>query len=111
MKHIKSARKDPRHQNWYSKFKKYRFFLFPDPITVEGVLEEHKIFPKLNTKIHEMKIHSEPGNDTLPTIKIRFRPLDNPKLVINLLKRMAVIKKGLVGKNITTGPNQYAFYS
>ena len=58
----------------------------------------------------EIKIHSEPGNANSPTIKIRFRPLDNPKCVLTLLKGMAVIKIGLVGNNITCGPNRYEFY-
>ena len=49
-----------------------------------------------------MNIRSEPGNAATPTIKIRLRPLDNPKLVITLLKGMGNIKRGLMGENITT---------
>ena len=44
-------------------------------------------------------------------IKIRFRPLDNPKCVLTHLKGMAVIKIGPVGNNINRRPNRYEFYS
>ena len=74
------------------------------------MFKEHEVFTKENTKIREMNIHSEPGNVDFPTIKIRSRPLDNPKRVLTLIKGMAIIKRGLVGNSITTRPNHYAFY-
>ena len=77
---------------------------------VEEMFEERKVFTKENMEICEKNICSEPGDSAFHTIKTRFRPLDNPKRVIALLKVMSIIKRGLVGKNITTGPNQYAFY-
>ena len=77
---------------------------------VEEMFEEREVFTKENMEICEKNICSEPGDSAFHTIKTRFRPLDNPKRVIALLKVMSIIKRGLVGKNITTGPNQYAFY-
>ena len=72
---------------------------------VQYMFKEREVVTKENTEIREMNIRSEPGNAALLTIKIRFRPLDNPKCVLILLKGMAIIKIGLVGNNITTGPN------
>ena len=61
-------------------------------------------------EISEMNIYSEPGNVILPKIKIRFTPLDNPKLVIDILKGIATINGVLVGNNINTVTNRCAFY-
>ena len=77
---------------------------------VQEMFEECEVLTKENTETFEINIHSETWNAVLPTIKIRFRPLDNPKCVLTLLKGMSVIKIGLVGNNITSGPNRCEFY-
>jgi hypothetical protein len=43
-------------------------------------------------------------------IKRRFKPLDNPRSVLELLKGTQFIKEGCVGNNVTTGTNQHAFW-
>ena len=73
------------------------------------MFKEREVVTKENTEIREMNIRSEPGNAALLTIKIRFWPLDNPKLVLGVLKGMASIKRYLVGNNITTGKTSTPF--
>ena len=74
------------------------------------MFKEREVLTKEKTEICEINIRSKPGNAASSMIKIRFRPLDNPRRVITLLKVMEIIKRFLVGNNITTGPNQYEFY-
>ena len=58
MKHSKRARKDPRHQNGYTKSKKTKcVYLSPHHITVEEMFEEREVFTKENMDIHDMNIH------------------------------------------------------
>ena len=61
-------------------------YLSLQPIMVEEIFKESEVFTKENTDIHEMNIRSELENVTSPMIKIRFRLLDNPKPVLNILK-------------------------
>jgi hypothetical protein len=49
-------------------------------------------------------------NASLPVIKLNFKPLNNPKKVVDLLSGLLIIKKGGMGNNITTGPLQYAYW-
>ena len=43
-------------------------------------------------------------------IKRKFRPLDNPTKIVEVLQATVNIKQGAVGNNITTGPNQCAYW-
>ncbi len=49
-------------------------------------------------------------NESSPTIKRRFRPLDNPTKILEVLQATLIIKSGVLGNNVTTGPNQYAYW-
>jgi hypothetical protein len=68
-------------------------------------------FEKDDLSIRQMSIRTDPTNDSSPVIKLNFsKPLNNPKKVIDVLCGLLIIKKGVTGNNITTGPLQYAYW-
>jgi hypothetical protein len=105
MKHSKKDR-NPRSSKGYSKGKE----LNPNiPISIADILEEDLVkFDKDDISVRQMSIRMEPTNDSSPVIKLNFKPLNNPKKVIDVLRGLLTIKKGVAGNNITTGPLQYA---
>jgi hypothetical protein len=80
------------------------------PIMIEEIMQDEPSYSKRDLAIREMNIRTDPTNDQSPIIKRRFKPLDNPRSVLELLKGMQFIKEGCVGNNVTTGPNQHAFW-
>ena len=77
---------------------------------IEDVMCEETHFSKSDTTIREMMTRADPTNDASPVIKRRFKPLDNPSTVLELVKGIHQIKEGVAGVNVTTGPNQYNFW-
>jgi hypothetical protein len=101
--------KTPRTQKGYSKGKN-KDFVRQGPITIEECLSEAVPFAKQDATIREIMIRTDPSNDSSPIIKMRFKPLDNPKTLLELLQGILIIKKGVIGNNVTTGPLQHAYW-
>ena len=57
-----------------------------------------------------MEMRTDPTNEASPRIKRRFKPLDNPETVLEVLRGILVIKEGVIGNNVTTGPLQYQYW-
>ena len=55
-------------------------------------------------------MRTNPTDDSSPLIKRKFIPLDNPATILEVLKATLNIKAGVRGNNVTTGPNQYAYW-
>jgi hypothetical protein len=49
-----------------------------------------------------LSIRIDPTNDSSPIIKKRFKPVDNPPTVLEVLQGLLIIKQGMVG--VTTLP-------
>jgi hypothetical protein len=85
-------------------------FLRLGPIMIEDVMKEAGSYSKSDTSIREMMMRTDPTDDASPIIKRKFKPLDNPGRLLTLLQGILMIKEGLRGNNVTTGPNSYAFW-
>jgi hypothetical protein len=48
--------------------------------------------------------------DLEPVIKRKFKLLDNPSSILDVLQGMLLIKEGVIGNNMTTGPSQYGYW-
>ena len=79
------------------------------PISIEDVLEKRDQIHKDSEEMQELTIRMDPTDNTSLRIKRRIKVLDNPNTVLDVLKAREAIKEGLVGKNITAGPNQYCY--
>jgi hypothetical protein len=106
MKHSKKE-KTPKG---YSKGKNRDMMKRLGPIMIEDILTEVEPFSKYDVSIREMIIRTDPTNESSPIIKKRFKPMDNPATVLEVLKGILVIKEGVVGNNVTTGPLQYQYW-
>jgi hypothetical protein len=80
------------------------------PIMIEDIMSEGPSYHKSDTTIREMVMRTDPTNDTSPIIKRKFKPLDNPAKVLELLQGIRNIKEGITGNNVTTGPLQYQYW-
>jgi hypothetical protein len=54
-------------------------------------------------------VRTDPTNKASPTIKRRFRQLNNPTKILEVLQATLIIKADVTENNITTGPNQYTY--
>jgi hypothetical protein len=72
------------------------------PITIEDILEVEKPYDKEDATIQEMSMRTYPTNESSPTIKRRFRPLNNPTKILEVLQATLIIKVVLT---YPTGPN------
>ena len=59
--------------------------------------------------IRELSVLSDPTNEQSTKIKRKIRILDHPKNLIEVLRAILAIEKGIAGNAITTGLNQYRF--
>jgi hypothetical protein len=80
------------------------------PIMIEDIMSEEDAHSKSDMTIREMIYRTDPTNEHSPVIKLKFKPLDNPKDLITVLAGILVIKQGIVGNNVTTGPLQYQYW-
>jgi hypothetical protein len=80
------------------------------PIMIEEIMQDEPSYSKRDVAIREMNIRTDPTNERSPVIRRRFKPLDDPRSVLELLKGTQFIKEGCIGNNVTTGPNQQAFW-
>ena len=109
MKHSKKE-KSSRTQKGFSKGKDNNAIKRIAPVMIEDIMMETEPFKKNDVTIREMMIRTDPTNDNSPVIKKRFKPLNNPSTVLEVLQGILVIKEGVVGNNVTTGPNMYAYW-
>jgi hypothetical protein len=78
------------------------------PIMIEEILTSVSKISKTDMSIREMEMRTDPTNEASPRIKRRFKPLDNPETILEVLRRrILVIKEGVIGNNVTTGQLQY----
>jgi hypothetical protein len=80
------------------------------PIIIEDILARAVRMSKSDYVIREMEVRTDPLNEASPRIKRKFRPLDNPSSVLEVLRGILVIKEGVTGNNVTTGPLQYQYW-
>ncbi len=79
-------------------------------IMIEDILDGAPTFSKNDLTIREMMMRTDPTNESSPIIKRKFKPLDNPSNVLDVLQGVLLIKEGVVGNNVTTGPLQYRYW-
>ena len=77
------------------------------PIIIEDILARATRISKSDPNIRETEMRTELLNEQNPHIKRKFKPLDNPATVLEVLRGILVIKEGVNGNNVTTGPLQY----
>jgi hypothetical protein len=76
------------------------------PIMIEEILDGAPTFSKCDLAIREMTMRTDPTNESSPVTKRKFKPLDNPSNVLDVLQGVLLIKEGAVGNNVATGPLQ-----
>lgn len=94
----------------YAKGKQYDTTIRQGPIMIEDILKEAPSYHKSDTTVREMIIRTDPANEASPVIKRKFKPLDNPARVLDLLQGIRTVKEGIAGNNVTTGPLQYNYW-
>jgi hypothetical protein len=77
------------------------------PIMIEEILDGAPAFSKYDLTIREMIMRTDPTKELSPVIKRKFKPLDNPSNVLDVLQGVLLIKEGAIGNNVTTGPSQH----
>jgi hypothetical protein len=77
---------------------------------IEDILTSVSKISKTNMSIRDMEMRTDPTNEASPRIKRRFKPLDNPESILEVLRGILVIKEGVIGNNVTTGPLQYQYW-
>jgi hypothetical protein len=109
MKHSRREKKMRGHKG--SSKGKNDSFKHQGRIMIEEILTSvlSKI-SKTDMSIREMEMRTDPTNEASPRIKQRFKPLDNPETVLEVLRGILVIKEGVIGNNVTTGPLQYQYW-
>jgi hypothetical protein len=108
MKHSKKENR-PRSQKGFSKGKNNDLKRL-GPIMIEDIMKESVPFSKNDVTVREMMIRTDPTDNSSPVIKRRFKPLDNPLNVLEVLQGILIIKEGVTGNNVTTGPLQYSYW-
>jgi hypothetical protein len=101
MKHSKKEKKPKGFSKGRSNDRKRQ-----GPIMIEEILDGAPTFSKCDLTIREMMMRTDPTNESSPVIKRKFKPLDNPSNVLNVLQGVLLIKEGVIGNNMTTGPLQ-----
>ncbi len=77
------------------------------PIMIEEILDGVPEYSKYDLTIRQLNMRTDPTNDTSPIIKPKFKPLDNASNVLDVLQGIRLIKEGVIGNNVTTGPLQH----
>ena len=79
------------------------------PISLEYLMGKEVQSPTQDGDIRELSVLADPTNEQSTKIKRKIRILNHPKNLIEVLCARLAIGKGLIGNNITMGPNQYRF--
>jgi hypothetical protein len=66
------------------------------PIMIEEILDGAPTFSKCNLTIREMTMRTDATNESSPVIKRKFKPLDNPSNVLDVLQGVLLIKEGVI---------------
>jgi hypothetical protein len=106
MKHSKKERKP----NGFARGKDNDNVVRTGPIMIEDIMNGEENYDRADMSIREMVYRTDPTNDHSPIIKLKFKPLNNPKTLIQVLQGILVIKQGIIGNNVTTGPLQYQYW-
>jgi hypothetical protein len=106
MKHSKKERKP----NGFARGKDNDNVVRTGPIMIEDIMNGEDNYDRADMSIREMVYRTDPTNDHSPIIKLKFKPLNNPKTLIQVLQGILVIKQGIIGNNVTTGPLQYQYW-
>jgi hypothetical protein len=106
MKHSKKERKP----KGYARGKHDDNVVRTGPIMIEDIMNGEDTYSRSDMSIREMAYRTDPTNVSSPIIKLKFKPLDNPKQLLTVLQGILVIKQGIVGNNVTTGPLQYQYW-
>ncbi len=77
------------------------------PIMIEEILDGAPAHSKHDLTIREMTMRTDPTNESSPVVKRKFKPLDNPSNVLDVLQGVLLIKEGVIGNNVATGPLQH----
>jgi hypothetical protein len=77
------------------------------PIMIEEIPDGAPAFSKCDLTIREMTMRTDPTKESSPVIKRKFKPLDNPSNVLDVLQGVLLIKEGAVGNNVATRPSQH----
>jgi hypothetical protein len=102
MKHSKKEKKPKGFSKGRSSDRKRQGPIMIEEILVDGA----PTFSKYDLTIREMIMRTDPMNESSPVIKRKFKPLDNPSNVLDVLQGVLLIKEGVIGNNVTTGPLQ-----
>ena len=79
------------------------------PISLEDLMEKEVQSSSQDGAISELSILADPRNEHSTKNKQKIRILDHHKNLLEVIRARLAIEKGLAGKAITTGPNQYRF--
>jgi hypothetical protein len=101
MKHSKKEKKPKGFSKGRSNDRKRQ-----GPIMIEEILDGAPTFSKHDLTIREMAMRTDPTHESSPVIERKFKPSDNPSNVLDVLQGVLLIKEGVIGNNVTTGPLQ-----
>jgi hypothetical protein len=102
MKHSKKEKKPKGFSKGRSNNRKRQ-----GPIMIEEILDGAPTFSKYDLTIREIMMRTDPTNESSRVIKRKFKPLDNPSNVLDVLQGVLLIKEGVIRNNVTTGPSQH----
>jgi hypothetical protein len=74
---------------------------------IEDILDGAPAFSKHDLTIREMVMRTDPTNEASPIIERKFKPLDDPSNVLDVLQGTFLIKEGVIGNDVTAGPLQH----
>ena len=77
---------------------------------IEDILTSVARISKSDSNVRETEMRTDPMDEQSTRIKRRFKPLDNPSSVLEVLHGIIVIKEGVTCSNVTTGPLQYQYW-
>jgi hypothetical protein len=90
MKHSKKEKKPKGFSKGRSNDRKR-----PGPNMIEEILDGAPTFSKHDLTVREMIMRTDPTNELSPVIKRKFKPLNNPSNVLDVLQGVLLIKEGV----------------
>jgi hypothetical protein len=79
------------------------------PVTLTDLRVKTAPFEKYDTNIRTISIRLVPADADSTSIRRSIEVLDNPSNILRVLQHRTSMEEGLLGNNVTTGPNQYTF--
>jgi hypothetical protein len=65
---------------------------------IEDVMQDEPSYHKRDMAVRDLNMRADPTNDQSPVIRRRFKPLNNPRTILELLQGIQIIKEGCVGQ-------------